>query len=246
MKRYCYVRETSSTNVLMKEKLRETALPEGFVVRADFQHAGKGQGANRWESVKGKNLLFSLLLYPSHIPVEEQFLVSQIVSVGILRALKQSVADDTVRNGFSLKWPNDIYWNEQKIGGILIENSWQGGVIASSVIGAGLNINQKVFLSDAPNPVSLLQITGKRFRRKKILDLIMSEIADCYVNKTAGQIRREYINSLFRKTGHYRFQAGDELFSACIESVEKDGKLILKRDNGQVSGFYFKEVGFVL
>jgi BirA family biotin operon repressor/biotin-[acetyl-CoA-carboxylase] ligase len=138
-----YLRETRSTNLVLKEMLREYELPEGFVLRTDFQSAGKGQPGNSWESEKGKNLLFSVLLYPQHIAIDQQFILSQLVSVAILRTLNSFCA------GFSIKWPNDIYFGDKKIGGILIENSLQGSKLNTSIVGIGLNINQKTFRSDA-------------------------------------------------------------------------------------------------
>ena len=135
-----YLRETRSTNLVLKEMLREYELPEGFVLRTDFQSAGKGQPGNSWEAEKGKNLLFSVLLYPHHIAITEQFILSQLVSVAILRTL------NSFCTGFSIKWPNDIYFGDKKIAGILIENSLQGTKLNTSIVGIGLNVNQKIFV----------------------------------------------------------------------------------------------------
>ena len=241
-KNYQFVKETISTNVLMKELIWTMDLPEGFVVRTDFQTKGKGQGTNRWESAKGKNLLFSLLLRPVHIPIEEQFLISQFVSLGIIDSLCSLFPE--AAKGFSIKWPNDIYWHNQKIGGILIENAWQGGKISTSVIGIGLNVNQKQFYSDAPNPVSLLQISGKRFSRKALLKNILIAIADYYLNLDTEMIRKNYHQALFRNEGLYSYQSDNLIFDAEIVGVANDGKLMLKEKTGKISGYYFKEVEF--
>jgi len=241
-KNYQFVKETISTNVLMKELIWTMDLPEGFVVRTDFQTKGKGQGTNRWESAKGKNLLFSLLLRPVHIPIEEQFLISQFVSLGIIDSLRRLFPE--AASGFSIKWPNDIYWHNQKTGGILIENAWQGGKITSSIIGIGLNVNQKQFYSDAPNPVSLLQITGKRFSRKALLKNMLTAIEYYYVNFDAELIRKNYHQALFRKEGFHSFRSDNLIFDAEIVEVANDGKLILKEKTGKISGYYFKEVEF--
>ena len=142
---------------------REKSLPEGLVIYTDFQSAGKGQPGNAWESSKGMNLLFSVMLHPIQVHMDELFLISQLVSVAIKNAL------DEYTTNITIKWPNDIYWNDKKLAGILIENSLQGNKIMSVVIGIGLNVNQKLFLSNAPNPVSLFLITGKRQNRKQLL-----------------------------------------------------------------------------
>ena len=235
-----YTKETHSTNALLWEMSRFSTLEEGFVVRADFQTAGKGQIGNSWESEAGKSLLFSLILYPLRITIDNQFILSQIVSLGIKKTL------DEYTDGITIKWPNDIYWNDKKLVGILIENSLQGTKIKSSVIGIGLNVNQKVFVSNAPNPVSLLQITGRRQNRKLLLTKICQNIQKLYTELSVTKIRAEYAEALYRKEGFYAYRANDETFQAKIISVHPDGQLELETKAGERKGFYFKEVSFVL
>ena len=235
-----YTKQTHSTNVLLWEMIREKSLPEGFVVQTDFQTAGKGQVGNSWESEAGRNLLFSMVLYPQRVTVDNQFLLSQLVSLGIKEAL------DEYTDGITVKWPNDIYWNDKKLVGILIENSLQGTKIKSSVIGIGLNVNQKVFVSNAPNPVSLLQITGRRQNRKLLLTKIRQNIQKLYTELSVTKIRAEYAEALYRKEGFYAYRANDETFQAKIISVHPDGQLELETKAGERKGFYFKEVSFVL
>jgi BirA family biotin operon repressor/biotin-[acetyl-CoA-carboxylase] ligase len=235
-----FIEETQSTNLLLWKMNREKALPEGFVVFTDFQTAGKGQIGNSWESDAGKNLLFSMVLYPKQVPVDQLFLISQLVSIGIKRTLDEYVGEITV------KWPNDIYWNDKKIAGILIENSLQGNRIKAVVIGVGLNVNQKVFVSDATNPVSLSQITGKNFNRKLILNKINQDILNLYAELDAEKIRSEYAESLYRKVGFHSFSADGKSFQAKIIFVHPDGQLELEIENGERKGFYFKEVKFLI
>jgi len=130
--------------------------------------------------------------------------------------------------------------------GILIENSLQGTKIKSSVIGIGLNVNQKVFVSNAPNPVSLLQITGRRQNRKLLLTKICQNIQKLYTELSVTKIRAEYAEALYRKEGFYAYRANDETFQAKIISVHPDGQLELETKAGERKGFYFKEVSFVL
>ena len=235
-----YTKQTHSTNVLLWEMIREKSLPEGFVVQTDFQTAGKGQVGNSWESEAGRNLLFSMVLYPQRVTVDNQFLLSQLVSLGIKEAL------DEYTDGITVKWPNDIYWNDKKLVGILIENSLQGTKIKSSVIGIGLNVNQKVFVGNAPNPVSLLQITGRRQNRKLLLTKIRQNIQKLYTELSVTKIRAEYAEALYRKDGFYAYRANDETFQAKIISVHPDGQLELETEAGERKEFYFKEVSFVL
>src|ERR1035437_2026424 len=181
-----FIQETASTNELLWKMLRENTLAEGFVVRTDFQTSGKGQIGNLWESESGKNLLFSMALFPQKIRPDQQFLISQLVSVSIKKALDEYVDNITV------KWPNDIYWKDKKLAGILIENSLQGNKIKTVVIGIGLNVNQKEFRSNAPNPVSLLQITHKRINRKQLLQQICRNLMEMYAAFDKDTIQAEY------------------------------------------------------
>ena len=239
MKNSIYKKQTPSTNALSWEMNREKSLPEGLVIYTDFQSAGKGQPGNAWESSKGMNLLFSVMLHPDRLPMDELFLVSQLVSIAIKKALDEYTTNITV------KWPNDIYWNDKKLAGILIENSLQGIKIMSVVIGVGLNVNQKSFFSNAPNPVSLSQITGKRQNRKQLLQQICQNIMELYYEMDKEKIRKIYAESLYRKSGFYSFEANNETFQAKIKEVQTDGMLELETEKGELKSFYFKEVQFI-
>lgn len=238
MKNIRFVKEIHSTNSFLKELLQNDPLPEKSVVYTDFQTAGRGQSGNSWESEKGKNLLFSLLLYPHHILIENQFILSQIVSIAIKKTL------DNYTDHITIKWPNDIYWNDRKLGGILIENSIQGGKLKSMVVGVGLNVNQKTFTSDAPNPVSLLQIIGKRINRKKLLTEIIKNIGEQYTNSDSNEIKKLYFKYLYRNIGFHNYQSENERFSAKIISILPNGCLELETEQGEQKKFYFKEVQF--
>jgi len=235
-----FIQETASTNELLWKMLRENALPDGFVVRTDFQTSGKGQIGNSWESEQGKNLLFSLALFPQTIRPDQQFLISRLVSVGIKKALDEYVDDITV------KWPNDIYWKDKKLAGILIENSLQGRQIKFSVVGIGLNVNQTEFVSNAPNPVSLCQITGKQMDRDRLMEMICQNVMDLYRHLDVEKLQVEYASMLFRKDGFHAFKADGELFQARIFAVHPDGRLELETSEGEYRSFYFKEVSFII
>ena len=234
-----FIPETHSTNVLLWEMLRREQLPEGFVVHTDFQLAGKGQTGNSWEAEHGKNLLFSMVLYPQRVPLDELFLISQIVSLAIKKALDKYTTD------IEVKWPNDIYWKDKKIAGILIENSFQAKKV-KTVIGIGLNVNQKTFMSDAPNPVSLRQITGRSLNRSQILKSICENILELYRESNTDYIRSAYTNILYRRNGLQPYNTDSESFKAKIIAVHPDGKLELETEQGERKAYYFKEVQFML
>ena len=142
--------ETGSTNNYLSQLCneQEAAVKEFTTVIAERQTAGKGQRGNSWESEDYRNLTFSFVLYPTFVEVRRQFLLSQFISLSIKEELDEWTED------ISIKWPNDIYWHEKKICGILIENDLAGHHIGRCIAGIGVNINQEVFRSDAPNPVS--------------------------------------------------------------------------------------------
>ncbi len=237
---FFYIPEINSTNNLLREMARQERLPEGFLVYSDFQTAGKGQPGNSWESENGKNLLFSILLYPENIQINKQFILSQLTCLAIKKVL------DQYTDGISIKWSNDIYWNEKKICGILIENSLIRDKIEQCIIGIGLNINQEIFTSNAPNPISLKHITGKEMDREKILFDIHKELINLYKNLDFEKIQKEYHQNLYRKEGFHPYidTTTKEDFLARIEKVEPDGKLILITEKGTRKEYYFKEVVF--
>lgn len=221
------------------EMIRDKTIGEGEFVCTGFQTAGKGQPGNSWESERDKNLLFSMYLVPRHIPASEIFLVSQLVSLGIKAAL------DQFTDGISIKWPNDIYWNDKKIGGILIENSLQGNIVNAVVIGIGLNINQQDFKSNAPNPVSLLQITHNEYTIEEILQQVWENIMQLYTEAKPDEIRWKYAENLYRRHGFHSYKSDKDIFNAKIIGVQPDGRLMLETDAGVRKQFYFKEVQFV-
>ena len=237
-----YTASTASTNTFLHEMMRQDKLPEGFLLYTDFQTAGKGQPGNTWESENGKNLLFSMLLYPHSIKVYEQFILSEITGLAIRKVLEKYTDD------ICIKWPNDIYWKDKKIAGILIENSLFRDRIDTCIIGIGLNVNQEVFISNAPNPVSLRQITGNDVNREILLMEIQAELLNIYQNYSPEFIHQEYLNHLYRRNGFhcYAETAANTVFDAEVEDVLPDGRLILRTQAGEIKSYYFKEIQFVI
>lgn len=239
-----HLKETVSTNSDLKTLLAEQKLEEGTILVTSFQTAGRGQRGNNWESEEGKNLTFSMVLYPISIAISEQFILSQVVSLGIKKAL------DKYTDGITIKWPNDIYWNEKKICGILIENALAESGFLHSIIGIGLNINQKEFKSNAPNPVSLTQITGLEYNLNDILEEIREWILAFYKETDLlgnyKTIQRFYSSHLFRKEGFHSYSDGKSHFEAKIIEVQSDGHLILETREGVMRKFAFKEVQYIL
>lgn len=243
-----HLNETDSTNRYLQQLCQEAGnnkVEEFTTVCADYQTAGKGQRGNSWEAAKGANLLFSFVCYPTFVPIRQQFVLSQLISLGIKETLDEYCSD------ISIKWPNDIYWKEKKICGILIENDLQGNSIGRCISGIGLNINQEVFLSDAPNPISLKQITGKHYQRETILEKVMQRIEQSYQklkedSAYASELATRYAASLFRREGLHCYQDKDGLFNARLVRVEADGRFVLMDEANQELSYLFKEVQYVL
>lgn len=218
--------------------------PHGTCVLADRQSTGRGQRGNTWESEPGKNLTFSVLLRPDGLHASQQFRISQAVSLAITDTL-----DGFLPEGIEakVKWPNDIYVGNRKICGILIENTLCGAAIQHSIIGIGLNINQRDFLSDAPNPVSLYQLTRKDTCINDILEGILSRILQPFTDHDT--LHHRYMSSLWRGDGqYYPYSTPDgNIFQARITSVAPTGHITLSpRPPARPLTFAFKEVSAIL
>lgn len=240
MTKYKFIRETNSTNAYLQTLQKDLSKTEMHVVYTNFQTAGRGQMGNAWESERGKNLLFSLLFHPQHIALNECFYVSQLISVALLKVLSQH------SNGFSIKWPNDIYYNDKKIAGILIENTIKGAFLGSTIIGVGLNVNQKTFSSYPHNPISLHHIVGHTVDRKTLMQQIVATFETLYNEDNSKNIRNIYFEHLYRANAWHRFSANNAIFEARIVNVETDGQLVVENLNGKKEHYYFKEISFCI
>ena len=236
------VESAASTNDFLKELAHNQILEEGTVVITRNQTAGKGQRGNVWESETGKNITCSILLYPSFLSVQRYFLLSEAVSLGVKETL------DAFTGGITVKWPNDVYYQERKIAGILIENELMGDKYSLSIAGIGLNINQERFLSDAPNPVSLKQITGRECDTEVILKELVQNILYRYEQLKTGDTEnliRLYHEALYRKTGFHRYEDNEGIFTARIGRVSDDGFLHLITGQNEERSYAFKNVRFL-
>jgi BirA family biotin operon repressor/biotin-[acetyl-CoA-carboxylase] ligase len=237
-----FYKSLPSTNTHAYHLLKTEKLQEGTIVYTNFQSAGRGQKGNKWESDDGKNLLISIVLHPSIIKPTRQFLISMTFSLGLCDFLKRYI------HSCSIKWPNDIYVSNDKIAGILIENSIMEEKIESTIAGIGLNINQVKFSYDLPNPVSLSQLTGSRYELSTCLDQLASDLDKRYQQLLAEDfslIKKDYISQLYRlnEWSAYRDETGS--FTGQIISVSDNGRLMIERENGKHEEYNFKEVEYI-
>ena len=243
------LKQTDSTNRYLTSLCEENSdIIEPFTtIMADYQSAGKGQRGNSWESEAGSNLTFSFVLYPSFLSAKRQFAISQVVSIGIVNALRRYGGED-----FSIKWPNDIYYQDKKICGMLIEVYFEGLNLGRCICGVGLNVNQETFLSDAPNPISLCKIIGRKIDRMELLDKVMKEINIFYdsLRGNGDSISKDladtYFQHLYRKEGYHKFKDKNGEFLAKLLRVETDGRLVLEDSAHTQRSYLFKEVQYII
>ena len=248
-----YIKATHSTNTLLKEMLAKGEWPEGErFLYTGFQTAGRGQAGNGWESEEGKNLLCSVLMsyQPSAIS-RQPFYLNVLVSVAVHKVIGTA--------GLTIKWPNDIYWQDKKIAGILIENTIIGNEVKYSIAGIGLNVNQTTFLSSAPNPVSLKQISGKETDIDALMQALMAQI-EALEAMDETQVWAYYRDHLYRREGFWPFverevstaptmnadKKTEGVFLAKIENVRTNGEIELRDQNGNLRIYHFKQVRYVL
>jgi BirA family biotin operon repressor/biotin-[acetyl-CoA-carboxylase] ligase len=234
------IKQVDSTNNYLKDLLSNSKpVSEGTVIMAESQYAGRGQQQNRWHSEDGKNLTFSILLKPIFLAVTQQFDLTRAVSLGIINALEPHLGAQV-----KIKWPNDIYFENGKLGGILIENMVQGSQIKNSIVGIGLNINQEGFPLDVPNAVSLKQILRKDYDLKLLLSDICKNIEAAYLNLKAGRlefVRSAYLERLYWLNEDRKFKAKGRTFTASIKGVKPDGLLVLNTGDE----YNLKEIEFL-
>lgn len=236
---YLYLPVCHSTNDYLLELSEKDRLKEGAVVLTDKQTAGRGQRGNSWEAQAGENFTFSILLKPIFLSPDNQFVLNISISLAIWNFLK-----DLLQERVFIKWPNDLFYQDKKLGGILIENTLSGNQITQSIVGIGLNINQVDF--SAPRATSLKVITNHNYSLEYLFPQLLQHIEQQYLDLKNGMYsiqKQKYIHNLYRFQERHLFQA-EEVFEGVISGVDETGRLEIER-NGKVFRFNFKEIAFV-
>lgn len=241
-KNLIYFNRVTSTNNILSEMLSNSKpLAEGSVIMAEEQSHGRGQHGTFWEASPGKNITISILYKPEFLTIEKQFYLSMAISLGLCNFL-----EDVLETKVEIKWPNDIYVGDSKIAGILIENSLIGSNLKSSIIGIGLNVNQKFFNSDAPNPCSMKLLTSKEYNINELLPRLFEEIEIQYLNLKANKLaylKESYLSKLYRFGKDAMFNVKGKMLKCNICDIEESGKLVLLTEEG-LRSFDTKEIEF--
>ncbi|MFT5749355.1 MAG: BirA family biotin operon repressor/biotin-[acetyl-CoA-carboxylase] ligase [Ancylomarina sp.] len=234
------VNQLDSTNSYALQLLKDTNPSGGTVVMALNQTEGRGQQTNAWESERGKNLTISLILRPDFILAQDQFQISMLISLGIADYLK------AYTENVSIKWPNDIYVGDKKIAGVLIEQSIMGAHLSHSVCGIGVNVNQKKFVSDAPNPVSLNILTNEYYQLENELVKLLAAFEKRYFQTMTNggrELEVDYLKSLYWMNEEHTFEDEDGEFTGKIIGISKFGQLQIEEE--EIRTYNFKEVSFI-
>jgi len=229
-----------STNNELLERTTHSNVAEGTVVITAHQSAGRGQRGNTWEAQPAQNLTFSVLLKPAFLPAARQFELNMAVALACHRLLSAYFPGKA-----ALKWPNDLYCGDQKMGGILIENTVKGTLLAQSVVGIGLNVNQTEF--SHPRAVSMRNAVRQEFELEEVLHELLAHLEATYLQLRAGHtdgLRQEYLSALYALGRPKLFRVGEAVQEGVIRGVDASGRLVVEME-GQLHTFGFKEIAFV-
>jgi BirA family biotin operon repressor/biotin-[acetyl-CoA-carboxylase] ligase len=235
-----YIEQTTSTN----DEARKECYDHLDAIWSEYQTSGRGQRGHSWHSAEGENVTFSVVLKPSFLPVVEQFLLSEVVAL----ALVDTMAEYDIE--CRIKWTNDIYAGDNKIVGILIEHALTGDTLSRTIVGIGLNVNQRVFPADIPNPTSMACEQGQQFDREDVIKRIIVNLDALYRRLERGEkrdIEREYVDTMYHLGEPHTYAYPDGMkFVATIRGVRHSGELCLEHCDGTIREYAFKEVEFVL
>ncbi len=235
--------EVDSTNAFANRLLKYDSPKEGTVILAEYQHKGRGQKGNTWESDKGLNLTFSFILRPEFLEPCRQFYLLMSVSLGIIDALYQAGIRAFI------KWPNDIFINNRKAGGLLIENYLSGNKMLAVIAGVGINVNQTLFAFAGSGATSLKIETGRDFNRSELLKHVLQSLnkwLGILYRKEFDLIRKTYLKHLWLYNQWSDYVDARGKIRGCIRGISEEGLLMLEDEQGEIRSYGFKEIEYVI
>ena len=218
-------------------------LPEGTVILAEEQYAGRGQGAGIWISEPGKNLTFSMLLKPRFLPLQKQFMLNKALSLAVYDALFPLIGIP-----LKIKWPNDIYVGNDKLGGMLIENIIQGMEWKYTAAGIGINVNQIFFPDSIQNVTSVHKILHTEYNLNGLLEDLCKAVENRYLQLRSGDfdnLDRLYLDRLYRFGEEHFYQIDGRKLKGTIKDIDENGRLQVQLDDG-LHAFGLKEIAYVI
>ena len=216
-----------STNNYAMAGATAGALSHGTLVFAHDQWAGKGQRGRTWTSQPGENIILSAVIEPVALPSTAGFPLSVAIALACHDLFSRYAGNEST----SIKWPNDLYWNDRKAGGILIENHFKADQWLYAIAGMGMNINQVAFPPEARNPVSLRQITGKTFDSLQLARELGAFLDKRYTELVTGGTTpqlQQYNDRLYARGREVRLKKENAVFSTTVQAVTADGQLATK------------------
>ena len=243
MLKYIHLEQIDSTNAYLQRQQSECNI-RNWIVSADEQTAGKGMGSNGWESEVGKNLTFSLAVDMSFLPAERQFLLSEAVPLGIVEVLDKLLPVEKL----SIKWPNDIYYQNRKMAGILINSTIKANMMDISIIGIGLNVNQMQFQDWPTHPISLKMITGNTYDlqplMEQIAEHILLKVEQLKSNPTS--IEQDYLKRLFRYHTWADYEVEGKTLRLFMTGIDAFGRLQLLDEQQKLHCYEIKQIKFLV
>lgn len=237
-----FSRLDSVMNYMISQEAEEVKA-DTLLVTVDHQTNGRGQRGNRWDSENGANLLMGMRLRNLDFAAHEQFRFTQTVSVALAQAVGRYLGGEV-----EIKWPNDLYFHGRKLGGMLFEHTLVGDRILRTNIGIGINVNQRTFAADLPNPTSVALEYGKELDRAVLLRAFVKSYQQWYKRWLAGLLGRtdlEYRNRLYRREGFHPYRDARGDFEAKFHGITPEGHLQLEDREGNLRTYAFKEVEYL-
>lgn len=239
-----FLEQVPSTNTFAMDLIAKTNPPEGTCIFTAFQSDGRGQIGRYWYSSNEKNVLTSYIFYPKWLKATDQFVLNIISGLAVRDVVANFCPD------VKIKWPNDIYVNNKKIAGILVQNILKGTDIKATVIGIGLNVNEADFPNEIPNPISLKKITKIDHDLSEIRHILSTKLEIYYLKLKAGRVdwlRETYLSHLYKINKPCKFiDLDNQEFTGKICGIDDHGKLMIESLNGNIDAYGFREIKFVI
>ncbi|OKL39268.1 biotin--[acetyl-CoA-carboxylase] ligase [Pontibacter flavimaris] len=236
-----FIASCPSTNSEAQQLLIKNEATEGCTVITHEQTQGRGQRGNSWEAAPGQNITLSVILSPAFVAVRQQFYLNMAVSLAVLDLLREHGLQQA-----QVKWPNDLFFEDKKLGGILIENTINSQTLQHSIVGIGLNVNQASFAS--PTATSMANVCGHAFNLEKVTMRLLELLEKRYLQLRSGhsaRLKYEYLQGLYRYQEVHPFKVGNQLVQGRIQGVGEDGRLAVEIER-ELRYFAFKEIAHVV